>query len=708
MSRNSKGQLLGSEKSVVYNFFESIIQESGKLKMQCILCKTFNISLHINRMRNHIINECSMNSVVAPHLAKFFDEVKVELLNPVRKNKKRKVEFSAPNVHQHVQNTNSAKSTELGPIFRHFPYRTPSEKEAQLIEEKLFDFVVANGLSEELVDDYYFKRFIKYLSPFCPEIASEYFRDFVVPRNMLKHKHLINNEIEKCRFVSICLDDWTDCSNESYCTSTLVTEKQKTYVLNSLLSSGSTHDAAYYKKHILFLLHVEPIKSSSIKVVSVCTDGAKAITNGRNAACKEANVYSVRCMAHLLNLMVVHIAKRGMRETISMGSRIVLFYKKSNKAFKLLSPSPVIQTSCDTRWTSLYCMLNSILKNKQGLIEQMSNRRQLNINVPSEVVNIIQNSDFWSKVEVFTNLLQPFMFVSKQMQQNMCSCSDIFALLICLFLKIRDEIYCSNEMKTILKEVFNQRIKEVVEVEDGIFVLAYFLDPHYKGMFLQQSLWLNCLKTAFFNACRKSHVKTKELAEGGWTEFCIGLKEKSNVSTINEHPFDYWNTEFTPKNNHQQILKEVSKQIFCIISHSAEVERVFSLAGIIKTDARNRLRPAKVMNYCQVKHNLRQNEPKKEKLQSEKKGYVYKSNDVLELVAHDSNFEFDESNEDEQEQSSNDFCFLTDPVTYNFANVFGKLLSLMKSMNFQESCNNPETKTESQEELFDSKSNPTW
>ena len=51
------------------------------------------------------------------------------------------------------------------------------------------------------------------------------------------------------------------------------------------------------------------------------------------------------------------------------------------------------------------------------------------------------------------------------------------------------------------------------------------------------------------------------------------------------------------------ILTTIVRQLFCVPATSVPVEALFSKAGMIQTDIRNRLNPLRLEYYCFLNHN---------------------------------------------------------------------------------------------------------
>lgn len=80
----------------------------------------------------------------------------------------------------------------------------------------------------------------------------------------------------------------------------------------------------------------------------------------------------------------------------------------------------------------------------------------------------------------------------------------------------------------------------------------------------------------------KSKIHEKENIESG---FCLEIKSyiNSNVISFKHDPIIYWQSQ----TNH--ILKEIALKYLSIIGTSVPSKRLFSKAGLIMTETRNRL-----------------------------------------------------------------------------------------------------------------------
>jgi Protein of unknown function (DUF 659) len=130
--------------------------------------------------------------------------------------------------------------------------------------------------------------------------------------------------------------------------------------------SGENHTAEFIAQQIQIVLD----DIGAQKFAGIVTDAGSNVHSARNLISgKFPYILNIRCIAHSLNLITKDLIKHTFaKRIIQWCTVIVTYFKKSHKPkdileSKILEKQVVgggLKTYLDTRWTTVYEMLNSI------------------------------------------------------------------------------------------------------------------------------------------------------------------------------------------------------------------------------------------------------------------------------------------------------------------------------------------------------------
>lgn len=376
------------------------------------------------------------------------------------------------------------------------------------------------------------------------------------------------------------------------------------------------------------------------KIVAIVTDNAPNIKKAVNEYLNKRNQY---CIAHTLNLAINDCMKDdisadfdepelynspNLQDLLSKCRAIVAHFKHSDKSsYKLregqkqmgLPELKVIQDVA-TRWNSQYYMMSRLLELKIPLsaaIVAISNP-------PNNLLN-----EEWTVIEDVVKILKP---VEQATQTISAEKYPTLSSTIPLISSMKDLIRRKNPISEAGKKL-QKRLLSVLEKRLGILDLnktackSTFLDPRFKkegfssnAVAERAQQW--CL-TELTNIISESRSRDGSIStpeetsindndadevEDLWSSFDKKMKNLTNCAPITNaavlikqyvesdyldrrsNPLKFWEDR---KNTNPDLYKMAIKYL-CVPATSVPAERVFSKAGLLCNQRRNRLDPEKV------------------------------------------------------------------------------------------------------------------
>lgn len=130
--------------------------------------------------------------------------------------------------------------------------------------------------------------------------------------------------------------------------------------------SNESHTADFLAQQIQLILEDIGVQ----KFVGIVTDAGSNVHSARNLiSTKFPHILNIRCIAHSLNLITKDLIKHPFaKRIIQWCTAIVTYFKKSHRPKELLDLKILekriagggLKTYLDTRWTTVYEMLDSI------------------------------------------------------------------------------------------------------------------------------------------------------------------------------------------------------------------------------------------------------------------------------------------------------------------------------------------------------------
>ena len=370
------------------------------------------------------------------------------------------------------------------------------------------------------------------------------------------------------------------------------------------------------------------------KVAAIVTDnGANMVKAVRDFLFLEHHP----CAAHTLNLCVSDALKKVvvLRETIEKSRKIVGFFKHSVVAadnlekYQLSLGSSVLKPKQDvaTRWNSQFYMLQRLLEIRISLTHVLST-------FPSAPENLDTNE--WEIISDAVKILEPFEAITRELSGEKFVTASLIIPLIegCVYalnlLDFKTDI-CRNLKDIFIHEIIPNRFNFMYTKTK--ILMATAMDPRFKLSAIEKTehrdsareLLVNELDSIIEDSESNSVTNTSNSSTAAqssstiWQRFEKRKREHNTTVSINqtaEHILDkffelhleeravdpllWWET----KANVMPYLYKLSRKVLMIPATSVPSERLFSKAGQLCNDRRNRLTPKHINEILFLNSNL--------------------------------------------------------------------------------------------------------
>ncbi|XP_049300633.1 E3 SUMO-protein ligase ZBED1-like [Anopheles funestus] len=507
------------------------------------------------------------------------------------------------------------------------PSKPMSSESKKKIDSLLLLMICKEYHPFSIVENEYFGDFVKALNPKYELPTRKSISNAALPALYNETLEVVKSKLLIASTVSLTADCWTSINNDNFCAVTAHFINNK-YELCSYLLECSDFSITHTGKNIAdWITTVTNTFEISDKLFTLVTDNA---TNMKSAA-TILNLSHLPCGAHTLNL-VVQRGLQKIKSTIENVKSIVMHFKKSSKAAQKLAemqtslnhPLLKIKQDCPTRWNSTYEMLDRF---KQNRIPLASCIATLKISCKLE-------EEDWLIIEQATKILKLFNTVTIEiMAEKTISISTMGFLTRSLLQKI-------IEKKE--KEVLHHKVIDLVddlilglktrfETTNNLEIVSYaiLLDPRLKkdgflGSDAQyQNVYTHMIEKMIpFQNRMDTQIKDnaekdldsdddiwqplKKVHQSEHTSSARILAALELDRYISEKklqvkcdPFLWWKEREVI----YPTLSYFAKQYLSIPASSVPCERIFSKAGNILTEKRNRLTSKKLKEIIFIKQN---------------------------------------------------------------------------------------------------------
>lgn len=462
------------------------------------------------------------------------------------------------------------------------------------IKECYVKFVLKSNQPFSISDNEYFKKFVTSLNPNYTLMCSKTLKLSIEDSFASKKEEMIEEFSNLQNKYSISCDIWTSVSSEQYLA--LDIHFVDDYILKKYvicferIADQSAHTIANVISRILNEYKLDPSK-----LLSMTTDNAKSMIAAKEILSRQLNqpILTCRCIAHIINLIVKNnlLQSKLITDARSLALSIKSSPKTKNALKSKVSPNNkkfvTVKIDVPTRWNSTYIMINSIIENEE-------------IITGTDDIDVFTKND-WARLKTLGTILKPFYDLTtaastseyplvgmlytiieaikttvknvsaydKKMSQGMIQTCDKY------FSNIDDKFYISMVLdpRNKLSRILDPREKEKVR---QIFIKEYqFYKKLYPNINQQKEEKQN--PDDIMALLFPTNTVIDELEH--YLASPVSPQTKGNAI------LDWWKLN----QNTYAVLAEMAKDYFSISVSTVSVESLFSQAGEVITDRRNRL-----------------------------------------------------------------------------------------------------------------------
>lgn len=514
------------------------------------------------------------------------------------------------------------------------------------ITKSIAEMIAVDNQPISVVEDKGFNRLMQLVKPKYQMPSRKHVGETVIPQLYEQLKKTIQDELSKTNTVSVTSDMWTNLNNLfsflSFTIHWLDDEFTLQHRVLQMKSFSGQHNADNIRTQFVEIADVWQIMS---KIHIILTDSGSNMVK----AVRDSPFNGQKCFLHILQRVILEAlqVQQEVDEAIAQGRKIVSHFNHSTQAQEKFSkiqeelnlPKHKLVQDVITRWNSKYYMCARLEEQKRAI--------SLYISDNSGSINIQNLSEReWMLLQHCLVLLQPFEEITKKVSSTYSCISEVIphTKILQKFL-IKEEVQrtCSyvDSLRMALKEGLERRVGQFEDEKN--YTIATLLDPRYKMNFFtpekvpwvrRQFLAEYVRRSADMDSTSNSENESEPPAplpysglqsqEGThkalWTcyEELASAKQpeieepKSPIAIELDRyiadsllsrdmcPYKWWS-----KNKFRfPLMSNMAKIFLSAPGSSVYSERLFSEAGNVYEQKRNKLLPNKAEHLVFLHHNL--------------------------------------------------------------------------------------------------------
>uniref|UniRef100_A0A182N889 BED-type domain-containing protein n=1 Tax=Anopheles dirus TaxID=7168 RepID=A0A182N889_9DIPT len=501
-------------------------------------------------------------------------------------------------------------------------YKTLKSEMRTVLDKTLLEFICQECISFDVVENDYFKMFVRMLNPDYELPNRKKMSNSLLPVAYNKQLEKVTQNITSAKYIGITCYGWTNLNNTHYLALTghFIDEK---YILSSNILECSEMATIHNGKDIAaWIQNVMQQYNIEDKVVAIITD----YTTSMKDAANELQANYIPCLAHTINSIAQNAINHSIKTTIEEVRKVVAYFKKNQKASQTLievqnrlnQDQLKLKQDVLMRWNSTYDMLNRFSKNKMSLLTCFDTL---------EIETSLQSQD-WILIEQSLRVLMLFNaaseiisdashltishagLLSSVLSQKMTALSnnpellaDVQNLLALLMQGIRERLAVHRNSDIVLKAMlldprikkagFQNNLQKYQEVYDSIvqdLILLHTPKSEDTPVATKRNKDTDLFYCGVFGPKGEQQIETpRELA------MCeLNMYLSSTNIEIDQDPVQWW--------KHQHAIYPslflLANKLLCIPGTCVPCGKMFSKAGQIHNDKRSRLLPKKDESPC--------------------------------------------------------------------------------------------------------------
>nr|XP_022910666.1 zinc finger BED domain-containing protein 1-like [Onthophagus taurus] len=520
-------------------------------------------------------------------------------------------------------------------------FRPLTMKKQKEIDRQLIAIITKEYHPFSIVEDDEFKKLIYMLNSNYKLPTRKTVSQSLIPNLYQETVDIVQGRLKRATAICLTVDGWSSRNQDSFYSVTahyVVEEEKRTYLASDLLGCVSFADK-----------HTGENIANKLKIIL----NEWEISEKINLAIRIGGWKHWGCFAHSLNL-VVQSGLKEVRVIVDKLKKIVRYFKKSTHAYSKLRetqermelPALKLKNDVPTRWNSTYEMMQRIITLKTALVSALAvikSGRDVDINN----IDLLSNEE-WLIAEQTVNILEMFNVVTTAVSAE----KEVSASCIILYYKqlmkhinsfnTADLMPEVNQMAEKLKLELHNRFSDMEDNE--LISQATVLDPRFKKFgFITQTSYSDAIEkicsentstntmiyyienTASYNHTSTLPESNKSCLDILWKDFDLEVQNhltpqdtsdivkkemdkyleepllaRKDIYGVIQDPLVWWHQRKHIYPN----LFQIMKKRMCVMATSVPCERIFSKAGQIVSEKRERLTTNKIAQVVFLSYNL--------------------------------------------------------------------------------------------------------
>ena len=491
----------------------------------------------------------------------------------------------------------------------------------QKIEEALIHMIAKDMQPPSIVEDEGFRGFVKTLDPRYEIPSRRTIMRRILPDKYEDAKIKVQQKLDEASHVALTTDIWTSCQTQAYC---CVTGHfiSSSWTLESVVLETFEFNEDHTADHIAAQLkRVANAWSIETKIVCVVSDNASNMVAGVG----RTGWRHLPCFAHTLNLIVQDVirASSELGDLQMKCKAIVAHFHRSVKSSEKLKevqrqlslPESKLVQEVPTRWNSTYLMLQRLYEQFDAITTALCLLGYSDLCLPAEKKE---------EIKEILAILQPFL----EATENISGDEYVSVSMIIPLTKQLQQQYQSRPTNTIARTLSVELQRRFASIETKYATaVTTLLDPRFKKLpfsdrsFLDQttltrmtselSSLLSAQPPDASNIPGSSNEvdEPRETSSSLWASFDKKVADSTSLRSVTTdsmiesrryfeeanidrriNPLDWW------KENEVRFptMKFLARKYLCIPGSSVPSERLFSKAGQLVSERRNRIKPKNI------------------------------------------------------------------------------------------------------------------
>jgi len=445
----------------------------------------------------------------------------------------------------------------------------------------------------------------------CPHLKTICERGFpdtrMISREELSSRYIpiISENVESAFFsalktqsdyiLSIEFDHWQGKCKRSILGMVATLNDGKRYLLDLEDVSLKTHSSLAVVESLKKVLGSIP----SLKINSIISDSASNCKGARERLVEDkeySHIIQHRCFAHYLNLIGKRFSEDGCTDFLLECATELSSYISNNTRLSAKlrnSNTNKVSKATPVRWYSNVDMLESLRDAREEVLKHVGCRRDRE----AERLQTLNDSLFWDDLNRTIAIMRPLAnCIAIAERADGCLSEAVHELLefaSSIFSQSWEDELILGAISSFLSYFNSKKLGD----ELGLMLAAYFLDRRYSMNYITKKGGAIIIRALVMIAKRMKMGKDviESILFKEVLDYREGRENFGIPAGAEEKPRDWWN------NQPESFLKHIAMRLANLRSSSANIERTFSILGLIQGERRMNFSMASLTDLARAK-----------------------------------------------------------------------------------------------------------